>query len=51
MHDQEAMAAFLNTYGYHLLSSPNSGGALYSRVGVSDKRMGDPDNLILPAVG
>src|SRR5215469_17465746 len=32
-------------------SSPNSGGALYNRAGVSARLMGEPESLILPAVG
>src|SRR5438270_8792259 len=33
------------------LSSPSSGGALYNRVGVSERCMGEPESLIVPAVG
>jgi len=33
------------------LSSPNNGGALYRRVGVSESRMGEPESFIVPAVG
>src|SRR6266571_550163 len=33
------------------LSSPSRGGALYRRVGVSERRIGEPESKILPAVG
>ncbi len=33
------------------LSSPNNGGALYRRVGVSDSLIGEPESFIVPAVG
>src|SRR5260370_34362432 len=32
-------------------SSPSKGGALYNRAGVSARWMGEPESLILPAVG